>query len=45
MAERSIDSFRMAASAAPVADQTPTRAKTAAAKAARVAGRAIGKAS
>jgi uncharacterized protein YegP (UPF0339 family) len=44
MAEKAIDSFRMAAIAAPVADQTPTRSKGAPGKVARVAGRAVGKA-
>jgi uncharacterized protein YegP (UPF0339 family) len=44
LAEKSIDSFRMAAIAAPVADQTPTRSKGAPGKVARGAGRAVGKA-
>jgi uncharacterized protein YegP (UPF0339 family) len=43
-AEKAIDSFRMAAIAAPVADQSPTRSKSAPGKVARVAGRAVGKA-
>lgn len=42
MAQKSIDSFRMAAIAAPVDDQTPGRGKTPLAKVARVAGRAAG---
>ena len=47
MAEKSIASFRMAAIAAPVDDQTPTRGKAAPAnavpaKAARATGRAVG---
>jgi uncharacterized protein YegP (UPF0339 family) len=42
LAQKSIDSFRMAAIAAPVDDQTPGRGKTPVAKVARVAGRAAG---
>lgn len=42
LAEKAIDSFRMAAIAAPVADQTPTRSKRAPGKAARMAGRGAG---
>ncbi len=44
LAERSIDSFRMAARAAPVDDRTAAPAKTAPAKAARAAGRLAGRA-
>ena len=42
LAEKSIDSFRMAAIAAPVDDHTPTRTKSAPVKAARLTGRAVG---
>jgi uncharacterized protein YegP (UPF0339 family) len=44
LAQKSIDSFRMAAIAAPVDDLTLAPAKTAAGKVARVAGRAAAKA-
>lgn len=44
MVEKSIDSFRTAAIAAPVDDQAPTRGKTVAATTGRVAGRAVGEA-
>jgi uncharacterized protein YegP (UPF0339 family) len=44
LAERSIDSFRMAAIAAPVDDRTAAPAKTGAAKAARAVGRSAGEA-
>lgn len=44
LAERSVDSFRMAAIAAPVADLTLPPTKATPGKAARVAGRAVGKA-
>jgi uncharacterized protein YegP (UPF0339 family) len=44
LAEKSIDPFRMAAIAAPVADLTLAPAKTAPGKVARVVGRAVGKA-
>lgn len=44
LAERSIDSFRMAAIAAPVDDRTVAPAQTTPAKAARAVGRAAGEA-
>jgi uncharacterized protein YegP (UPF0339 family) len=44
LAEKSIDSFRMAAIAAPVTDLTVPSAKTPAGKTARATGRAAGKA-
>jgi uncharacterized protein YegP (UPF0339 family) len=44
LAQKSIDSFRMAAIAAPVADLTVPAAKTPAGKTARATGRAVGKA-
>jgi uncharacterized protein YegP (UPF0339 family) len=43
LAEKSIDSFRMAAIAAPVEDRTAVAATTTVRKAARAAGRAAGK--
>lgn len=45
LAQKSIDSFRMAAIAAPVTDLTVPAAKTPAGKAARATGRAVGKVS
>ena len=43
LAEKSIDSFRMAAIAAPVTDLTVPAAQTTSGKVARVAGRAAGR--